>query len=126
MQSAAYRFTMGPMAPPSGIGPLDPARERRLLAAAQAGDEGARAELLKAFAPLVGSMSRHYHGGDRELMQAGAAGLLRALERYDPELGTPFWAYASWWVRHAMQRLCSGADPPAVSPRTWCKSTASG
>ena len=108
MQSAAYRFTMVPMAPPSGIGPLDPARERRLLAAAQAGDEGARAELLKAFAPLVGSMSRHYHGGDRELMQAGAAGLLRALERYDPELGTPFWAYASWWVRHAMQRLCSG------------------
>ena len=100
------------MAPPSGIGPLDAARERRLFAAAQAGDEGARAELLEAFAPLVGSMSRHYHGGDRELMQAGAAGLLRALERYDPELGTPFWAYASWWVRHAMQRLCSGLTPP--------------
>jgi RNA polymerase sigma factor (sigma-70 family) len=40
-------------------------------------------------------------------MQEGAVGLLRAVERYDPTLGTPFWAYASWWVRQAMQQLVS-------------------
>jgi RNA polymerase primary sigma factor len=49
-----------------------------------------------------------------ELMQEGAVGLLRALERYDPELATPFWAYASWWVRQAMQRLVSELTRPVV------------
>src|SRR4051794_29279534 len=56
---------------------------------------------------LIGSVARGYRGasgaGRAELMQEGVVGLLRALERYDPDLGTPFWAYASWWVRQAMQ-----------------------
>jgi RNA polymerase sigma factor (sigma-70 family) len=41
-------------------------------------------------------------------------GLLRALERYDPTLGTPFWAYASWWVRQAMQQLVAELTRPVV------------
>jgi RNA polymerase sigma factor (sigma-70 family) len=41
-------------------------------------------------------------------------GLLRALERYDPDIGTPFWAYASWWVRQAMQQLVSELTRPVV------------
>jgi RNA polymerase sigma factor (sigma-70 family) len=49
-----------------------------------------------------------------ELMQEGVVGLLRALERYDPTLGTPFWAYASWWVRQAMQQLVSELTRPVV------------
>jgi RNA polymerase sigma factor (sigma-70 family) len=49
-----------------------------------------------------------------ELMQEGALGLLRALERYDTELGVPFWAYASWWVRQAMQQLVSELSRPLV------------
>jgi RNA polymerase sigma factor (sigma-70 family) len=40
--------------------------------------------------------------------------LLRAIERFDPTAGTPFWAYASWWVRQAMQRLVSELSRPAV------------
>ena len=49
-------------------------------------------------------------------MQEGMVGLLRALERYDPELETPFWAYASWWVRQAMQQLVSELSRPFVVP----------
>jgi DNA-directed RNA polymerase sigma subunit (sigma70/sigma32) len=49
-------------------------------------------------------------------MQEGVVGLLRALERYDPELETPFWAYASWWVRQAMQQLVSELSRPVVVP----------
>jgi DNA-directed RNA polymerase sigma subunit (sigma70/sigma32) len=49
-------------------------------------------------------------------MQQGVVGLLRALERYDPELETPFWAYASWWVRQAMQQLVSELSRPVVVP----------
>jgi RNA polymerase primary sigma factor len=48
-----------------------------------------------------------------ELMQEGVVGLLRALERYDPNVG-PFWAYASWWVRQAMQQLVSELGRPVV------------
>jgi RNA polymerase primary sigma factor len=49
-------------------------------------------------------------------MQEGVVGLLRALERYDPELEIPFWAYASWWVRQAMQQLVSELSRPVVVP----------
>jgi RNA polymerase sigma factor (sigma-70 family) len=85
--------------------------ERDLVAAAQAREPGSRDALVDEFLPLIGSVARTYRGSpavDRsELMQAGVLGLLRALERYDLDLGTPFWAYASWWVREAMQRLVS-------------------
>jgi RNA polymerase sigma factor (sigma-70 family) len=63
-------------------------------------------------------MARHYRGSsaiDRdELMQAGVVGLLRALRRYDPARGTPFWAYASWWVRQSMQQLIAELAYPVV------------
>ena len=47
-------------------------------------------------------------------MQEGVVGLLRALSRYDLGQGTPFWAYASWWVRQAMQQLVSELTRPVV------------
>ena len=79
----------------------------------------ARGALLEAFTPLIGNVARGYRGasgvGRAELMQAGVVGLLRALERYDPELETPFWAYASWWVRRAMQQLVSELGRPSSS-----------
>ena len=85
--------------------------KRDLVAAAQAREPGSRDALVEEFLPLIGSVARVYRSSpavDRsELMQAGVLGLLRALERYDLDLGTPFWAYASWWVREAMQRLVS-------------------
>jgi DNA-directed RNA polymerase sigma subunit (sigma70/sigma32) len=40
-----------------------------------------------------------------ELRQEGVVGLLRAVERYDPTQGTPFWGYAKFWVRQAMRQL---------------------
>jgi RNA polymerase sigma factor (sigma-70 family) len=49
-----------------------------------------------------------------ELVQEGVVGLLRALERFDSSLETPFWAYASWWVRQAMQRLVAELGRPVV------------
>ena len=47
-------------------------------------------------------------------MQEGVVGLLRALERYDPEPRRPFWGYASWWVRQAMQQLIAELTRPVV------------
>jgi RNA polymerase sigma factor (sigma-70 family) len=94
------------------------ASERELVAAAQKRKPGGRDELVEAFMPLVGSVARIYRGSAAveraELMQAGVLGLLRALERYDLEMGTPFWAYASWWVRQAMQQVVCELERPVV------------
>ncbi len=94
------------------------ASERELVCAAQAGDCQARDELIEAFMPLVGGMARIYRAtpvvNRDELMQEGVVGLLRALRRFDLELGPPFWAYASWWVRQAMQQLVSELARPVV------------
>jgi RNA polymerase sigma factor (sigma-70 family) len=92
--------------------------EHDLVLAAKTGDDAAVEALIAAFMPLVVSVARIYRGStavDRsELIQDGVVGLLRALRRYDPTLGTPFWAYASWWVRQAMQQLVSELTRPVV------------
>ncbi len=98
------------------------ATERRLVQAAKDGDRRAREELVEAFLPLIAGVARVYRGSPSitrvELMQEGVVGLLRALERYDPEVGVPFWGYASWWVRQAMQQLIAElARPMVVSDR---------
>jgi RNA polymerase sigma factor (sigma-70 family) len=97
---------------------LPAATERRLVAAAQAGDRQAREELVEAFLPLIAGVARVYRGSATitrlELMQEGVVGLLRALERYDPALGVPFWGYAGWWVRQAMQQLIAELTRPLV------------
>jgi RNA polymerase sigma factor (sigma-70 family) len=97
---------------------LPPGLERELVLAAKVGPGPARDDLIEAFTPLVAKMARIYRGSegvDRvELMQEGAVGLLRALERYDATLGTPFWPYATWWVRQAMQQLVSELTRPVV------------
>jgi RNA polymerase primary sigma factor len=97
---------------------LPVAVERRLVEAAQAGDRRAREQLVEAFLPLIAGVARVYRGSPPitrlELMQEGVVGLLRALERYDPELGVPFWGYAAWWVRQAMQQLVAELTRPMV------------
>ena len=97
---------------------LTPALERELVVAAVGGDQAARDRLVDAFLPLIGGVARHYRGcpavGRSELMQDGVVGLLRALQRYDVDRGTPFWPYASWWVRQAMQQLVAELTRPIV------------
>jgi RNA polymerase sigma factor (sigma-70 family) len=97
---------------------LTPAAERELILAAKDGDRQARAALVEAFMPAIGSVAQLYRETVRveriELLQEGVVGLLRALERYDPERGTPFWAFAAWWVRQAMQQLVAELTRPVV------------
>lgn len=89
-----------------------------LLRRAREGDQAARAELLDRLLPLIASVARTYRTSPAiqrdELLQEGAVGVLRALARYDPGRGVPFWGYASWWVRQAMQQLVAELTRPAV------------
>ena len=97
---------------------LSPERERQLVVATEGGDRAACRELVDAFLPAIAAIARRF-GGDRrvqrpELMQEGVAALLFATRRYDPRTETPFWAYASFWVRKAMQELVAELTRPAA------------
>jgi len=93
-------------------------RQRSSVRAAQRGDMAAREQLLEDFLPLVRRVARNYSRTAaldlEELVQEGVVGLFTALERYDPDLGPPFWAYAAWWVRRMMQRLVADLTLPMV------------
>ncbi len=78
-----------------------------LAARADAGDGGARDRLLARCLPMVMRVARGYSGRDVELadlVQEGVLGLLRALERFDPDRGVPLAPYAGWWQRQAMRQ----------------------
>jgi RNA polymerase sigma factor (sigma-70 family) len=77
-----------------------------LVVRAQAGDLVAREQLIDHLLPLVSGIARRYRTEGLEqtdLIQEGIVGLLRALERYEPERSVPFAAYAAWWIRQALQ-----------------------
>jgi RNA polymerase sigma factor (sigma-70 family) len=77
-----------------------------LVARAQAGDTRAREQLIDRLLPLVSALARRFRTEGLEqadLIQEGIVGLLRALERYDPARGVPFAAFATWWIRQALQ-----------------------
>jgi RNA polymerase primary sigma factor len=91
---------------------------RDLVVATEAGDDEARRRLVRAFLPAITQVAQRYYvipGVERtELIDEGVVGLLRAAQRYDPRFDTPFWAYASWWVRQAMQKLVAEVTRPVV------------
>jgi RNA polymerase sigma factor (sigma-70 family) len=97
---------------------LTQAAERRLVIEAQDGRPDQRERLVEAFLPSIASIARLYRNAPSitmsELMQEGVVGVLRALKRYDPAMEVPFWAYASWWVRQAMQQLVAELSRPVV------------
>jgi RNA polymerase sigma factor (sigma-70 family) len=92
--------------------------ERRLVLAAKHGPGPDRERLIESLTPLIAIIARTYRtssGIERaELMQEGVVGVLRALDRFDPSLETPFWPYASWWVRQAMQQVVAQLSRPVV------------
>ncbi len=97
---------------------LSPTQERELIATAEGGDEAACRELVELFLPAIRGVARRFgsdgHVQRIDLVQEGVAGLLFAARRYDPRRGTPFWAYASFWVRKAMQELVADVTRPAA------------
>jgi RNA polymerase primary sigma factor len=86
---------------------LDADEEKDLSRRAHRGDLRARQRIIECNLRLVISIAKKYRGRGvsfEDLIQEGNAGLIRAVEKFDPEMGNRFSTYATWWIRQAVTR----------------------
>jgi RNA polymerase primary sigma factor len=89
---------------------LSHAQEVDLSRRARAGDAKARTRLVEKNLRLVVSVAKKYRGYGvpfEDLIQEGNIGLMKAVDKYDPDRGWRFSTYATWWVRQAVGRAVS-------------------
>lgn len=81
--------------------------ERELAAGIADGDVRSRDRMVRANLRLVVNIARGYTGkglGLQDLIEEGNLGLLRAVEGFDPGMGTRFSTYASYWIKQSIKR----------------------
>lgn len=83
---------------------LTRSEEIKLSREAKKGSEYARNKLIQSNYRLVMSIAKRYHRKDMDfddLLQESSIGLIKAVDKFDPELGYKFSTYATWWIKQA-------------------------
>ena len=91
-----------------GFSPLLSAEEEVYFSRlALKGDEQSRKRMIESNLRLVVKISRRYNNRGLpllDLIEEGNLGLIRAVEKFDPERGFRFSTYATWWIRQTIER----------------------
>lgn len=115
----------GDPSPPTGPEQALAQEQELLLAYARTRDEAAREELVHRFLPFARSLAMRYSGGvepSEDLIQVASLGLVAALQRFDPERGVPFAAFAGPTIlgelrRHFRDRVWTMRVPRGLQER---------
>jgi RNA polymerase primary sigma factor len=86
---------------------LSPKEEVELGLRARAGDPEARRRLVEKNLRLAVAVAKKYRGQGlpfEDLIQEGNIGLMKAVDKFDPDMGNRFSTYATWWIRQSIQR----------------------
>lgn len=86
---------------------LTAAQEKQLAVRVQQGDPAARDHMVRANLRLVVNIARGYSNRGLQLcdlIEEGNLGLMRAVEGFDPTIGTRFSTYASYWIKQSIKR----------------------
>ena len=87
--------------------PLTPEQEKEYWVRIKNGDKLAYDEFVECNLRLVISIAKRYHSYELDkldLVQEGNIGLIKAMQKFDPDKGNKFSTYATWWIRQGITR----------------------